>query len=77
MMMMMMMTTMTTMMMTTTYDYFSKDLTHHLNSGCLAGMQSHSLLLFKCYECKFMLFSLMHWNRVLLTVLKEGAGNDL
>jgi hypothetical protein len=24
-----------------------------------------------------MLLSLMHWNRVLLTVLKECAGNDL
>jgi hypothetical protein len=30
-----------------------------------------------CHEWEFMLLSLMHWNRVLLTVLKECAGNDL
>jgi hypothetical protein len=44
--------------------------------SCLNAITFVNTAIQICHEWKVMLLSLMHWNRVFLTVLK-GAGNDL
>ena len=62
--------------MTTTYEDFLNDPTHHLKS-CLNAITFVPTSIPAYHEWEFMLLSVKHWNRVLFTVLKDGAGNDL